>query len=118
MLFTTGVNAGEGYTMNLPLSHGQDDDAYSRILDGALLEIEQHFSPDLILICAGFDAHAEDPIGGMLVTEQGFYKLTELVARFAQRHSNGRIVSFLEGGYNLQELPHSVYKHLLCMLKH
>ena len=114
----SGVNSGAGYTMNCPLSHGTNDDEYVRILDEALEEIERHFIPDLVLISAGFDAHAADPIGGMLVSEQGFYKLTEIVARFAQRHSNGRIISFLEGGYNLRELPHSVYKHLLCMLKH
>jgi len=114
----TGTASGAGFTKNIPLSSGKTDDDYARILEQALLDIEKTFVPDLVLISAGFDAHELDPIGGMQLTEDGFYKLTELVSRFAQRHSNGRIISFLEGGYHLQGLPASVYKHLQCLLKH
>ena len=65
-----------------------------------------------------FDALDMDPIGGMQLTEDGFYKLTEITARFAARYANGRIISFLEGGYHLQGLAQSVHKHLQCLLKH
>ena len=59
-----------------------------------------------------------DPLGGMRVTEEGFYKLTELTANFAQKHCNGRSISFLEGGYGFPALAQSVYRHLHCLLKH
>lgn len=114
----TGTASGAGFTKNIPLPSGRTDDDYARILEKALLDIEQIFVPELVLISAGFDAHKLDPIGGMLLTENGFYKLTELVSRFAQRYANGRVISFLEGGYHLQGLAESVYKHLQCLLKH
>ncbi len=114
----TGSGKGKGFTMNIPLLSGCSNDDYVHTLENALLEIEQTFIPDLVLISAGFDAHRDDPIGGMLLTEEGFYKITELTARFAQRHANGRIISFLEGGYHLSALPSSVSRHLQCLLKH
>lgn len=114
----TGSGEGTGFTKNIPLPSGCGDDDYVRVLEKALQEIERVFIPDLVLISAGFDAHREDPIGGMQLTEEGFYKMTELTARFAQRHANGRIISFLEGGYHLKALPSSVSRHLQCLLKH
>ncbi|HHJ52788.1 MAG TPA: histone deacetylase [Caldithrix abyssi] len=114
----TGEGAGEGFTMNAPLPAGSGDDEYAATLESALLEIERMFKPDLLLISAGFDAHVHDPLGGMRVTEEGFYKLTELTANFAQKHCNGRIISFLEGGYAYPALAQSVYRHLHCLLKH
>ncbi len=114
----TGSGKGKGFTKNIPLPSGCRNDDYVLTLENALLEIEQTFIPDLVLISAGFDAHRDDPIGGMLLTEEGFYKMTELTARFALRHANGRIISFLEGGYRLSALPSSVSRHLQCLLKH
>lgn len=114
----TGSGPGKGYTLNIPLSAGRNDDDYAVILEKAFMQIEQNFKPDLVLISAGFDALNVDPIGGMQLTEDGFYKLTEMTARFAARYANGRIISFLEGGYHLQGLAHSVHKHLQCLLKH
>lgn len=114
----TGAGKGAGFTRNIPLAAGSGDDKYVQALEGALADLEKSFQPQLILISAGFDAFDKDPIGGMNVTEQGFYKLTEITARFAQRHCAGRIISFLEGGYHLQGLAGCVYKHLQCLLKH
>ena len=114
----TGRGAGAGFTRNIPLSAGSTDDTYVQNLEQALHDLEKTFQPRLILISAGFDAYYQDPIGGMHVTEQGFYKLTEITARFAQRHCEGHIISFLEGGYHLQGLAECVHKHLMCMLKH
>ncbi len=113
-----GRDAGSGYNMNIPLVYGQDDRAYVQALEEALKQIEINFKPELVLISAGFDAHQEDPIGGMQVTDEGFYKLTEIVSRFAQRHANGKVISFLEGGYHFSALSRSVYRHLNCLLKH
>ena len=113
-----GQGEGQGFTLNVPLSYGQGDSEYVEILEQSLQQIEQKFKPDLLLISAGFDAHIQDPIGGMRVTTEGFYKLSEIVARFAGRHCNGRIISFLEGGYHLEALAQSVHQHLLCLSKH
>ncbi len=114
----TGTGEGVGFTKNIPLAAGMDDNTYIQHIESALMEIEKTFIPDLVLISAGFDAHELDPIGGMLVTDEGYYKMTELVARFAQKHCAGKIISFLEGGYNLSALASSVHQHLNCLLKH
>lgn len=114
----TGKGKGIGFTKNIPLLTGKDDYEYIRLFEEALSEIEQVFEPELVLISAGFDAHKSDPIGGMLVSEEGYYKMTEIAARFAQRYANGRVISFLEGGYDFDALAGSVYRHLQCLLKH
>ncbi|WP_456406225.1 histone deacetylase family protein [Caldithrix abyssi] len=114
----TGSGPGKGFTLNVPLSYGQGDAEYVEHVERSLAAIESRFKPDLILISAGFDAHVKDPIGGMRLTTAGFYKLTEMVAQFANRYCTGRIISFLEGGYHLNALAESVHQHLVCMLKH
>ena len=114
----TGHGRGEDFTLNIPLSAGADDTIYVQKLEDALEQIAQRMTPDLILISAGFDAHVNDPLGGMQVTDSGFYKMTESTAHFAQKYCNGRVISFLEGGYNLDALASSVYRHLSCLLKH
>ena len=114
----TGAGKGEGYTMNIPLSSGRSEDEYIKRFEQALKKIELIFQPDLVLISAGFDAHELDPIGGMLISSDGYYKLTEITARFAQKYCGGRIISFLEGGYSFHGLSESVYEHLKCLLKH
>jgi len=113
-----GQGAGQGFTLNVPLSYGKGAPEYINVFEESLSKIEKIFKPDLVLISAGFDAHVDDPIGGMRVTTQGFYKLTEMIAHFANRHCNGRVISFLEGGYHLKALAESTYQHLQCLLKH
>jgi acetoin utilization deacetylase AcuC-like enzyme len=112
-----GENA-HGHIINRPMSFGQTDEVMISFLQESLEHIESFFQPDLICISAGFDAHRSDPIGSMQMTEEGFYKLTEITARFAQKHCNGRIISVLEGGYDLQSLGECVYQHVMCLLKH
>ena len=113
-----GSGKGEGYTLNLPLNSGSSDNDFIAALESALDNLEGYFHPELVLISAGFDAHIDDPLGGMRVSVEGFYKMTELIARFAQKHANGRIISFLEGGYNTKALAKSEYRHLQSLLKH
>ncbi|MCB9059454.1 MAG: histone deacetylase [Calditrichae bacterium] len=108
----TGTGIGQGYTLNYPLSAGKDDVFYQDLLHKALTQIQTVFIPDLVMISAGFDAHGDDPIGGMRLTENGFAKLTEIVVNFAEKHCNGKIVSVLEGGYDLEGLAASVVAHL------
>ncbi len=113
----TGRGAGEGYTLNLPLPPGSDDADYIETLRQALERVETRLSPDMVFISAGFDAHAADPLGAMRVTEAGFREMSRMIKAFAGKHGNGRIVSTLEGGYNIPALAQSVSGHvegLLC----
>jgi acetoin utilization deacetylase AcuC-like enzyme len=107
-----------GYTINHPLTIGQNDEDYINLIESALEHIETFFKPDLVCISAGFDAHYADPIGSMQLTNEGFYKLIEIISRFAQKHCNGKIISTLEGGYDLSSLGECVYQHVMCLLKH
>jgi len=102
-----GVGEGRGYTVNLPLPPGCGDSDYIYIFKEILLPIAKEFKPDITLISAGFDAHQDDPLGGMSLTSQGYGALTSLV-----KESSKRIVSCLEGGYNLKALRESVLAHL------
>jgi acetoin utilization deacetylase AcuC-like enzyme len=113
-----GEASGEGYTLNYPINVGAGDDVFVLAVERLLLKVESLTSPDIILISAGFDGHKEDPLGGTHFTDEGYYKVTELIARFAQKHANGRIISYLEGGYDHNALARSVYHHLRCLVKH
>ncbi|MEW6324683.1 MAG: histone deacetylase [Nitrospirota bacterium] len=112
----TGKGAGAGYTLNCPMESGCDDDDYAAVFVKTILPALDDFAPEFILISAGFDAHRDDPLAGMAMTEAGFGELTRLVRRSADHHSRGRIVSCLEGGYHLPALARSVEAHLLQLL--
>ena len=71
--------------------------------------------PDLLMLSAGFDAHRDDPLAAMEVSDDGFARITRLMVDLANRHCDGRIVSTLEGGYSLPALGRSVVRHLLAM---
>lgn len=114
----TGTAEGEGYTLNRPLKTGCADSVYVDVIEKDLEKIESQFKADLVIISAGFDAHRDDPLAGMQVTESGFWSMTETVTKYAWRNSEGRILSVLEGGYNLSALANSVEAHLDCLLKH
>ncbi len=108
----TGAEAGEGTTRNVPLAAGADNKIFVPAFDGAFTEICDRLRPAAILLSAGFDAHQADPLGGMAVTEEGFARLTAIVVREADRWSDGRVLSFLEGGFNLDALAKSARIHV------
>lgn len=108
----TGSGAGKGFTLNKPLAAGQNDEVYLMVLQESLETIGNTFQPDLVLISAGFDSHKDDLLGQMQVTESGFALMTDMVVNFAEKHCSGRIISMLEGGYNLSGLSASVNEHL------
>jgi len=108
----TGTGAGEGFTVNYPLSAGTGDDVYISIFESSLIPKLAEFSPDILLISAGFDAHESDPLGGMALTDDGYVKMTGMLLGFAKENCGGRAVSFLEGGYNLQTLGATVAAHI------
>lgn len=112
-----GGGAAEGLTINVPMSAGMGDKEYREAFEKILVPAADAFRPDCVLISAGFDAHRDDPLAGMGLTEEGYEILTRIVAGIARRHSHGRILSCLEGGYNLNALAASVERHLLALLE-
>lgn len=103
-----GVGPGRGTTINVPAPAGLGDAAYARILDEVLAPAARRYAPELVLVSAGYDAHAADPLGGMRVSTAGFAALTGQVAALADELCGGRVAFVLEGGYNLESLSASV----------
>jgi acetoin utilization deacetylase AcuC-like enzyme len=111
-----GVGAGEGFTINVPMEAGDGDEDYHAIFMNVLLPAADAFKPEFVMISAGFDAHRDDPLANMGLTEAGYADLTALVAGIARRHAQGRLLSSLEGGYNLAALAGSVDAHVQALL--
>ncbi len=104
---TDGARGGMGFTANFPLEAGATDADYERVY-GAVVGMLQEFRPELILLSAGFDAHEDDPLGGMRVTAPQFGRLTALLASAADECCEGRLVAVTEGGYDLKALGASL----------
>ncbi len=104
-----GTGRGEGFTVNLPLEAGAGDadldEAYRRVV----VPILDQFAPHLILVSAGFDAHADDPLAALRMSPSGFANLAGLLMGVAARHAGGRIVFVTEGGYDLDALDASLH---------
>jgi acetoin utilization deacetylase AcuC-like enzyme len=111
-----GKGAGEGFTINVPMEAGEGDDEYRAVFQKVLIAAADDFKPEFVIISAGFDAHKDDPLASMGLTESGYAELTKIVAGIATRHANGRILSSLEGGYNLTALAASVEAHIKTLL--
>ncbi len=107
-----GEGPGLGATLNVPLPAGSGDRAYLEAFERRLEPAAVDFHPDFVLISAGFDAHEDDILGQMEVTTDGFAALTRVVRRIAEQCCQGRIVSVLEGGYDLKGLAASVAAHV------
>ena len=103
-----GLGDGEGSCVNVPLDVPLGDADYGAAFEELLAPMAESFDPDLVLVSAGFDAHRDDPLGGMRVTEDGFATLCGAVRGIAERHCGGRLVLVLEGGYDLAGLSRSV----------
>ncbi|UCD65891.1 MAG: histone deacetylase [Deltaproteobacteria bacterium] len=107
-LTEVGAGEGEGYTVNVPLSGGQDDRAFACIVKDVVVPVIRDFRPDFIIISAGFDTYFGDPLGTMAVTEQGFAAMTKLLVDLAGEICGGHLLVALEGGYNLRGLRDGV----------
>ncbi len=107
-----GEGEGDGATLNIPVPPGSGDSDYIRAFEERLIPAAEEFKPNLILISAGFDAHELDPLGNINITTDGFGRLTDIVRAIAEEHCGGRLVSLLEGGYNLKGLGDSIVRHL------
>lgn len=107
-----GSGDAEGTTINFPLPAGTNEKIYEEIFVKKIVPAITEFKPGLILISAGFDAHKDDPLGDMLLTEESFGLFTRILSDAASSVCDGKIVSLLEGGYNLDGLSKSVAAHI------
>ena len=107
-LTEVGGGDAEGSTVNLPMPAGCGDVEYEAVFREIVVPVLRAFNPEFVLVSAGFDAHAQDPLGSMLVTQAGFRSLASQLHEFADQHCGGRLALALEGGYDLGALGASV----------
>ena len=107
-----GKGAGTGFTLNVPVLAGTGDDEYLHIFYDQVFPKMEEYKPDFILVSAGFDAHRDDPLASLNLTEHAYRVLTGELKKLANMFSKGRIISMLEGGYDLNALSSSVLEHL------
>jgi acetoin utilization deacetylase AcuC-like enzyme len=112
----TGSGKGAGHVFNMPVRYGISRKDYRAAFTEMLEKAADAIKPELVLVSAGFDAHANDPIGSLGLETEDFTLLTRQVLDVARAHAHGRLVSCLEGGYNLAALAEGVQTHLEEML--
>jgi acetoin utilization deacetylase AcuC-like enzyme/formylglycine-generating enzyme required for sulfatase activity len=112
-----GKGKGEGCIINVPLPERTGDEAFKKIYDEKLKPAALAFKPDFILISAGFDSHKDDLLGRLGLTAEGYSAMTKRVREIADACCKGRIVSMLEGGYNLDALADSVEAHVRALME-
>ena len=106
---------GVGNIFNAPLKNGMEGKEFLKIFDQKILRPIDKFKPEIILISAGFDAHKRDPLANINLESEDFYQITKQIVDLSRIHSKGRIISFLEGGYDLLALSESIKHHLLAL---
>ncbi len=108
----TGFGRGRGFTLNVPVKAATKAKEQVRMFETALEEISAKINPDMIFISAGFDAHESDPLGQLKLEDEDYISMTRTLKQWADESCNGRIVSCLEGGYNLSTLGQTVNAHV------
>ena len=111
-----GQGAGQGFTLNIPLGAGTEEGTYKEAFQGPVQKKLEEFQPDILLISAGFDAHEKDPLASMELRTGSFAWMSQWAMEFAEQHCQGKIISFLEGGYHLDALAESVEVHATTLL--
>ena len=101
---------------NIPLPAGTSSDEYFYAFEFALKKLKE-FKPEFVLISAGFDAHASDPLAQLKLQTEDFYKITKRILETSKKFCNGKVVSILEGGYDLQALQDSTKRHVDALLE-
>jgi len=107
-----GMGDGIGATLNCPLAGGTGDREWIGALENCVLRELEQFRPQFLLISAGFDAHRDDPLSDTLVSTEGYREMSSALTSFARTACHGRIVSVLEGGYDLEALASSARVHV------
>jgi len=114
--FERGSDEGYGYTLNSPVLPGQGDKEYMEIIERDLAPAFDTFKPEVILVSAGFDAHIDDDMSYIKLSTQGFSWIMKRIVEMADKHSKGRVISILEGGYSLERLPELIKNHIQILL--
>jgi len=112
----TGTDGGEGFTLNLPLPPQSGDSEYAEVFDAKIIPALDAFKPQFLLVSAGFDAATSDPLAQMNVSTEGFAAMSQQLVEVAKKHCGGRLVSTLEGGYDLEALSQGVNAHVRALL--
>jgi acetoin utilization deacetylase AcuC-like enzyme len=111
----TGTGRGQGATLNCPMPAGSGDREYETAFMEKILPKIDAFRPEFIIISAGFDAHKNDPLGDINLSTEFFGWMTKVLQEKAEKYSAGKLISLLEGGYNLKMLPLCIAEHLKVM---
>jgi acetoin utilization deacetylase AcuC-like enzyme len=114
--FDTGKGGGNGYTLNSPVLPGRGDEEYKKMILRDMVPAIDAFGPEMLLVSAGFDAHESDLMSNVNLTTEGYDFITDEILKVAEKHTGGRLVSILEGGYNLDILPILVENHIRKLL--
>ena len=113
---TGSVNeTGVGNIFNAPIKSGTNSNEFIKIFESNILSYVNKFKPEIILVSAGFDAHFRDPLANINLQSNDFYKITKMIVDLANVHCDGRVISFLEGGYDLIPLTESIKEHLIAL---
>lgn len=107
-----GEGDGLGYNLNLPMRSGSGDENYHHAFSTVIVPALDKYKPELIMISAGFDAHENDPLAGIELSSEMYGEMTRYLVNLANKHCHGRIISVLEGGYNMDVLKSCVKNHL------
>ena len=108
----TGKGRGRGATLNCPMPAGADDNDYQSAFTDRILPAVNAFGPEIVLISAGFDAHAADPLAQINLSTECYSWMSERMLEVADQHADGKLIALLEGGYDLKALAHSAAAHL------
>ena len=108
-----GYGRGRGFTLNVPVKAEVTAEKQKSMFENAIEDVNKNFKPDMIFISAGFDAHLTDPLGQLMLEDKDYVSMTKTVKEWADDVCDGRIVSCLEGGYNLDTLGETVRNHVL-----
>ena len=106
---------GVGNIFNAPIKSGIKGKEFLKVFEQKVLNPIDKFKPEVVLISAGFDAHTRDPLASINLESKDFYEITKKIVDLANIHSEGRIISFLEGGYDLLALSESIKEHFLAL---
>jgi len=115
--FESGKDFGHGYTKNSPVLPGHGDEEYKRLMERDLFPAFEEFKPQAMLVSTGFDAHRDDEMSDIRLSTEGFSWIMQKMVELADRYSDGKIISILEGGYSLRRLPELAANHVKILLK-
>lgn len=110
-----GVREGEGFTLNVPVHAGTSAEDYLQMFENGLDSAMKMLVPDLVIISAGFDAHVTDPLGQLTLTDDSYARMSRRLKEAARTSGKGRVVSCLEGGYNLRTMGETVRNHVAAL---